>query len=106
MVSTHGRTDRRTDTEGYNIIPCHTLVAGYKKGKFNYWNQSSNGNFIHKDDVKFPNFSQNADYFPNSTGPGPIPKKGCESPVKKLGLLHLSVISSNFQKLCNFNECY
>ena len=24
-------TDRRTDTEGYNIIPRHTLVAGYKK---------------------------------------------------------------------------
>ena len=28
MVSTDGRTD----TEGYNIIPRHTLVAGYKKG--------------------------------------------------------------------------
>ena len=27
---TDGRTDRRTDTEGYNIIPRHTLVAGYK----------------------------------------------------------------------------
>ena len=26
MVSTDGRTD----TEGYNIIPRHTLVAGYK----------------------------------------------------------------------------
>ena len=25
--------DRRTDTEGYNIIPRHTLVAGYKKSK-------------------------------------------------------------------------
>ena len=24
------RTDGRTDTEGYNIIPRHTLVAGYK----------------------------------------------------------------------------
>ena len=31
MVRTDGRTDRRTDTEGYNIIPRHTLVAGYKK---------------------------------------------------------------------------
>ena len=31
MVSTDGRTDGRTDTEGYNIIPRHTLVAGYKK---------------------------------------------------------------------------
>ena len=29
---TDGRTDGRTDTEGYNIIPRHTLVAGYKKG--------------------------------------------------------------------------
>ena len=28
MVSTDGRTD----TEGYNIIPRHTLVAGYKNG--------------------------------------------------------------------------
>ena len=28
---TDGRTDGRTDTEGYNIIPRHTLVAGYKK---------------------------------------------------------------------------
>ena len=26
-----GRTDGQTDTEGYNIIPRHTLVAGYKK---------------------------------------------------------------------------
>ena len=24
------QTDGRTDTEGYNIIPRHTLVAGYK----------------------------------------------------------------------------
>ena len=51
------------------------------KSKFSFWNQSSNGNAIHKDDVKFPNFSQNAMNFPNSMGPGPIPKKGCESPV-------------------------
>ena len=33
--------------------------------------------------VKFPNFSQNTAYFPNSMGPGPIPKKGCESPETK-----------------------
>ena len=32
MVSTDGRTDGRTDTKGYNIIPRHTLVAGYKVG--------------------------------------------------------------------------
>ena len=50
-------------------------------GKFNYWNKSSNGNVIHKDDVKFPNFSQNDANFPNSMGPNPIPKKGCESPA-------------------------
>ena len=67
----------------YRIIPLllslpFLIVHG---GKFNYWNQSSNGNIIHKEDVKFPNFSQNAAYFPNSMGPGPIPKKWCESPV-------------------------
>ena len=33
---TDGRTDGRTDTEGYNIIPRHTLVAGYKKAKQNW----------------------------------------------------------------------
>ena len=33
---------------------------------------------MHKDDVKFPNLSQNAANFPNSIGPGPIPKKGFE----------------------------
>ena len=43
--------------------------------KFNYWNQISNGNVIHKDDVKFSNFSQNAANFPNYMGPGPIPPK-------------------------------
>ena len=35
---------------------------------------------MEKDYVKFPNFSQNVANFPNSMGPGPIPKKGCESP--------------------------
>ena len=40
--------------------------------------QSSNGNVIHKDDVKFPNFSQNAN-FPNSMGSGHNSKEGCES---------------------------
>ena len=44
-------------------------------------NQSSNGNYIHIDNIDFPNFSGNAANFPNSKGPGPIPKKGCESPV-------------------------
>ena len=45
-----------------------------------YSSQSSNGNVIHKDDVKFPkNFGQNAANFPNSMGPGRIPQKGCES---------------------------
>ena len=34
MVSTDGRTD----TEGYNIIPRHTLVAGYKKKSPYYHN--------------------------------------------------------------------
>ena len=57
------------------------LIVHY--GKLNYWNQSSNGN-VHKNHVKFPNFSQktqNASNFPNSMGPSAIPKKGCESPA-------------------------
>ena len=36
---------------------------------------------MEKDYVKFPNFSQNAANFHSSMGPGPIPKKGCESSV-------------------------
>ena len=43
---------------------------------FNYWNQSSNGNVIHKDDVKFPNFSQTPLVFPNTRALAPFPKKG------------------------------
>ena len=35
----------------------------------------------------FPYFSQNVANFPNSMGPGPIPKKGCESPDVSLGIL-------------------
>ena len=58
-----------------------SIYISQEKGKFMYWNQSSNGNVIHKNDNKFPNFSQNAANFPNSMGHGPIPKKGCESPV-------------------------
>ena len=34
------------------------------QGKVNHWNQSSNGNFVHIDDIDFPNFSQNAANFP------------------------------------------
>ena len=36
----------------------------------------SNGNFIHKDDVKFPNFSQNVANFPIPWAPAPFPKRG------------------------------
>ena len=35
----------------------------------------------HRCKYPFPNFSQNAANFPNCMGPGPIPKKGCESHV-------------------------
>ena len=42
------------------------------------------GNVIHKDDVIFPNFSQNAANFPKSMGLSPIPKKGCESPAGRV----------------------
>ena len=34
----------------------------------------------------FPNSKQNAAIFPNSKGPGPSPKKGCESPALGHGL--------------------
>ena len=64
--------------QSHLLLSLHFLIVHY--GKFNYWNQSSNGNVIHKEDVKFPNFSQNAANFPISMSPGPIPKKGCESP--------------------------
>ena len=37
---------------------------------------------MHKTLYFFPNFNQNNAIFPNSKGPGPIPKKGCESPVR------------------------
>ena len=30
--------------------------------------------------VFFPNFKENTAIFPNSKGPSPSPKKGCESP--------------------------
>ena len=38
---------------------------------------------MHKTSYFFPNFSQNDAIFPNSKGPGPIPRKGCESPELK-----------------------
>ena len=57
-------------------------------------NQSSNGNVIHKDDVKFP--SQNAANFRNSMGPGPISKKGYESPDCSL----ITVLDSVEMELC------
>ena len=73
-----------TNTEHIvTYLQFHTIIE-YNHTCFflflNYWNQSSNGNIIHKDDVKFSNFSQNAANFLNSMGPGPIPKKWCESP--------------------------
>ena len=39
---------------------------------------------MHIDNIDFPNFSRNdgSRYFPNSKGPGPILKKGCESPER------------------------
>ena len=39
---------------------------------------------MHKTLYFFPNFSRNDAIFPNSKGPGPIPKKGCESPESTL----------------------
>ena len=57
-----------------NCLVTINYIIYQEKVRFNYWNQSNNGNVIHKDDVKFPNFSQNSTNFPNSMGPSPIPK--------------------------------
>ena len=64
---------------GYCLIIIDYFIYIMKQGKVNYWNQSSIGNFIHIEDIDFPNFSPNDANFPNSMGHGPIPKKGCES---------------------------
>ena len=48
---------------------------------------------MHIDNIDFPNFSRNAANFPNSKGPGPIPKKGCESPG--MGYLRWAPLSWN-----------
>ena len=52
-------------------------------GKFSYWNQSSIGSAMHKDHVKFPNFSQNSAYFPQFRGP-PLPKSGARATMALL----------------------
>ena len=61
------------------IIPCEL-------------NQSNNKNF-NAQNFFFPNFNQNDAIFPNSKGPGPIPKKGCESPGYCLSVFTLSHFS-------------
>ena len=63
------------------IIKAYFIYNFKKQCKVNYLDQSSNGNFIQIDNMDFPNFSRSAANFPNSKGPGPIPKKGCESPA-------------------------
>ena len=52
---------------------------------------------MEKDYVKFPNFSQNVASFPNSMGPGPILKKGCERPrlyYKEVNLASVRLLQS------------
>ena len=44
----------------------------------------------------FPDFSPNAANFGNSMGPGPIPKKGCESP----GCSLITVLDTIEMELC------
>ena len=51
---------------------------------------------MHKDNVKFPNFSKKDANFPNSMGPCPIPKKECESPVKLMGKKIFTMLHSFF----------
>ena len=59
-----------------NCLITNNYIIYLEKGKFNYWNQSSNGKVIHKDDIKFPNFSQNAANFSHLHGPRPHSQKG------------------------------
>ena len=51
---------------------------------------------MHKDNVKFPNFSKKDANFPNSISPCPIPKKECESPVKLMGKKIFTMLHSFF----------
>ena len=52
-----------------------------KQGKINYWNQSCIGNFIHIEDIDFPNFSQTKLIFPIPWAPAPFPKRGVRALV-------------------------
>ena len=54
---------------------------------------------LHVDNVDFPNFSRNDANFPKSKGPGPIPKKGCESPG--ILLAHLAKKELERQGCCS-----
>ena len=57
----------------YDTVYIFKIIYIKNQGKVNY--QSSNGNFIHKDDI-----NQITANFANFMGPVPIPKKGSESP--------------------------
>ena len=86
FISYNTNTEHVTNSQFHRIIEynhtCFFLPFFLVHlGKFNYWNQSSIGSAMHKDHVKFPNFSQNSANFPNSMGP--IAKKWCESPEGK-----------------------
>ena len=92
------------DKSNYSIL----FFISRNKIEVNYWNQSSNGNFIHYDDIDFPNFSQNTATYPISMGPGtaaPFPKRGVRAlPVHNLSRPFskaLTLSAHSAEKSCN-----
>ena len=70
-----------------------------KKVKFNYWNQSSNGNVIHKDDVKFPNLVKTPLIFPIPWAPTPFPKRDVRALVFGILLPYSTLAVATFRRL-------
>ena len=75
-LNTHGENEiymKSNLKDTVLIIKAYFIYNFKKQCKVKYLNQSSTGNI---DKIDFPNFSRNADNFPNSKGPSPISKKG------------------------------
>ena len=80
------------------IYICHAVTRHLLVSKMTGYEIFRMGNVIHMDDVKFPNFSQNAANFPNSMGPASFPKRG----VRALIILCWHCINSfNYFRLNN-----
>ena len=78
-------------------IIIYISIFCYLPSKFNHSKYNTGHSFIlnfeayfAKQQHKFPNFSQNAANFPNSKGPGPIPKMVKKTLRKQLSLFSIS----------------